>query len=316
MTELSNVAAFKVAYQQRLWQGDYETALDDAESVLGGLTASDLRGYRALWHYLAGSVARLGASAGVAGLTAKSRAQFKGAKEAATGIPWLVSLARYQADDSMSIVENALTMQQIERVESILADLGTVHDRKFARREKEILDGLQSKDSVVFESAHKLLGELLGFEAGNSEDDGAPDPWWISGNICFVFEDHAGAESSSSLSVKKARQVASHPNWIRSKLQMGSEKEIIPVLISPVKKVDRGATPHLDGVVFWELSDFRAWARRAVAAVRSLRRNFTEAGDLAWRPSAAEEFELHHLDALSLCTVLRKKIASEFLVSR
>ena len=316
MNELCAVAGFEVGYQQRLWQGDYESALDDAESVLGCLTASELRGYRALWHYLAGSVARLGANAGVAGLTAKSRAQYRKAKEAATGIPWLVSLARYQADDAVSLEENAITMQQIERVESILVDLGTVHDRKFARREKEILDGLQSKDSVVFESAHKLLGDLLGFEAGNSEEEGAPDPWWISGNTCFVFEDHSGAEGSSSLSVRKARQVASHPNWIRKKMQMGSEKEIIPVLISPVKKVDRGATPHLDGVVFWELSEFRAWAGKAVAVVRSLRRTFSEAGDLAWRPDAAEQFELHSLDALSLNTMLRKKPAGDIIVSR
>ena len=316
MNELSDIAAFEVAYQQRIWQGDYESAIDNAERVLGGLAAPELRGYRALWHYLAGSVAQLGASAGVSGLTAKSRAQFREAKAAATGIPWLVSLARYQAEDTVSMEENALTMQQIERVESILVDLGTVHDRKFARREKEIRDGLQSNDSVAFESAHEKLGEVLGFETGNSEEDGAPDPWWISGNICLVFEDHSGAEDTSSLSVRKARQVASHPNWIRSKMQMGSEKEIIPVLVSPIKKVDKGAVPHLDGVVFWELSDFRAWARRAIEVVRSLRRTFTEAGDLAWRPDAAEQFELHNLDALSLRTMLRQRLASEILVVR
>ena len=32
----------------------------------------------------------------------------------------------------------------------------------------------------------------------------------ISGNLCFVFEDHAGAEENSALGVDKARQVATH----------------------------------------------------------------------------------------------------------
>jgi len=46
-------------------------------------------------------------------------------------------------------------MAQIERVEAMLVELGTVHDRPFARREKEILEGLESEEN--FEQAHKDL---------------------------------------------------------------------------------------------------------------------------------------------------------------
>jgi hypothetical protein len=55
--ELSGVVTYEIEFQMSLWQGDYEAALDCAERVLGGLTEPQLRGYRALWHYLAGSAA-------------------------------------------------------------------------------------------------------------------------------------------------------------------------------------------------------------------------------------------------------------------
>ena len=311
MDDLSAVVGHEIDFQSRFWQGDYEGALDCAERVLGGLEAAELRGYRALWHYLAGSAAWLGADAGVEGLTAKARIQFGRAKEAARGIPWLVSLARYQADDKSTADENTILMGQIERVESVLEQLGTVHDRAFAMREKEILIGLASKET--FEEAHKLLGEMLGFNAGKVEVDGAPDPWWITGNLCFVFEDHAGAQAGSSLHVKKARQVASHPVWMRANVEASSKADILPVLVTPVTKVDPGAAPHLDDVALWPLEEFRAWAENALATVREVRRTFVEPGDIVWRVAAAEAFEQNGLDASGLFAMLRSRPAAKHL---
>ncbi len=43
-------------------------------------------------------------------------------------------------------------------------EIGTVHDRSFAGREREIREGLKS--GTAFEEAQVLLGEHLGFEAG------------------------------------------------------------------------------------------------------------------------------------------------------
>lgn len=311
MDELSAVVGHEIDFQSRFWQGDYEAALDCAERVLGDLGAPELRGYRALWHYLAGSAAWLGADAGVTGLAAKARTQFGWAKEAASGIPWLVSLARYQADDKSTADDNTILMGQIERVESVLEQLGTVHDRAFAMREKEILDGLASEGT--FEQAHKLLGELLGFDAGKVEVDGSPDPWWIAGNLCFVFEDHAGAQAGSSLHVRKARQVASHPAWMRANVEASSKANILPVLVTPVTKADAGAIPHLDDVALWPLEEFRSWAENALATVREVRRTFPEPGDLVWRTAAAEAFEQNGLDASGLFATLRSRLAAKHL---
>ena len=311
--ELSNVVTHEINFQKQLWQSDYEAALASAERVLGGLNAPELRGYRALWYYLAGSAARLGADSNVPALAIKAQAQFSNAKSAAIGIPWLVKLARHQSEDASSREDRSVLMGQIERVEAILAQFGTTHDRRFAKREREILDGLQSKEKGPFEQAHKLLGEILGFEAGNVEEDGSPDPWWITGNVCFVFEDHAGALCTSTLGVRKAKQVSTHPAWIRENVETSGEVNILPVLVTPVKKVRQGAVAHLRDVALWPLDEFRDWAADAIAVIRELRRTFVEPGNLTWRATAAEVFKQNGLDALDLSNKLRSQPVADSL---
>jgi hypothetical protein len=309
--ELSDVVGYEIEFQMSLWQGDYEAALGCAERVLGGLTDPQLRGYRALWHYLAGSAAWLGASEGVTNLAAKARVQFGEAKKAATGIPWLVALARYHTTTPSPTEDNTVLLGQIERLEAVLAQLGTTHDRSFAKREKEILDGLASKET--FEQAQKLLGELLGFDADKKEVDGSPDPWWIAADLCIVFEDHVGAEDDSAIDVKKARQASTHPAWMRANVEACATATIVPVLVTPVSKVKQGAVPHLHDVALWPHSEFQKWAYAAVAAIRELRKTFVEPGDLVWRGEAAEVFKQNNLDAPGLIALLRSKPAAKHL---
>lgn len=313
MNQLHSIVSHEVAYQEALWQGDYEAALASADRVLGGLDSSELRGYRALWHYLAGSAAWLGAEAGDTILSAKARTQFGKAKGAATGISWLVALSRYHATEASEDSTSAVVIEQLERVEAVLAQLGTVHDRSYAQREKTILEGLASKEKGPFEQAHRLLGELIGFDSGKEEIDGSPDPWWIAGEICFVFEDHAGAQDRSAIDVTKARQASSHPNWMRDHVEACANAEIIPVLVTPVSKAKEGALPHLTDVSLWPLSDFRAWAETALATVREVRSIFPEPGNLIWRARAAELFQQNTLDAPGLAATLKKRLAKDHL---
>ena len=311
--ELQAVVGHEIAYQERLWQGDYEVAVEYAERVLGALTVPELRGYRAIWHYLAGSAGWLGTLSGAAGLNGRARAHFAQAKEAARSIPWLVELARYQPEDAVVAADNSVVQSQIEHVESTLAQLGLIHDRAFAKREKDVLEGLASKDSRNFEQAHKLLGEMLGFNAGKIEAEGSPDPWWIAGPLCLVFEDHAGAEADSALDVTKARQAASHPNWIRANVPAASKTEIISVLVTPISKCREAALPHLGDVLVWPLKEFREWANVGLATLREIRKTFDEPGDLVWRIAAAELFEQRGLDAPAVVAKLKQRRAAQFL---
>jgi len=311
MDDLSSVVAHEIGFQVQMWKADYESALGSAERVLGGLDAEELRGYRALWHYLAGSAAWLGAQAGVPALSAKARMHFDGAKSATKAVQWLVRLARYQSAKAQADTDDSALMSQIESVEMILAQLGTVHDRSFANREREILEGLDDEDR--FEQAHRLLGEIVGFEAGKVEDEGSPDPWWIAGDACFVFEDHAGAQDGSVIDVKKARQVSSHPGWMRANVPAALQAKILAVLVTPVKKVSSKAVVHLADVALWPLDEFRQWAQDALATVREVRKTFVEPGDLEWRARAAELFQRNDLSARPLFERLRKAMAAKCL---
>jgi hypothetical protein len=313
MENLRSVVQHEIEFQIGLWQGDYAAALASAESALAGLEEPDLRGYRATWHYLAGVAGWLGAEVGrIPRLAAKARTHFEAAKGAASNIPWLVRLSRYQVDRGVDAErENIAALEQIERVETVLEQLGTVHDRSFTRREKEILEGLASKDN--FEQAHRLLGEILGYQAGKLEGEGSPDPWWIAGGLCLVFEDHAGAEDDAVIDVSKGRQVSSHPKWMRANVKASSNAQILAVLVTPARKMKSAAAPHLDGVALWPIDNLRKWAERALAAVRELRKTFVEPGDLEWRAKAREVFEQNAFHAHGLFAELETVPASKNL---
>lgn len=310
MNELESAVCHEINFQVRMWQGDYEKAFEEAREVIGVITHSELRGYRAWWHYMAGSAALLAEKAGVTGMASLAREQFTRAKETARGVPWLVTLARHENESQPAEDRNAAVFRQIERVESNLMSLGKLHNRAYSAREHEILGGLASPDS--FEQAQLMLGELLGFNVGKIEADGTPDPWWLAESRCLVFEDHAGAkDAGATVNTTKARQAASHTDWIHTHVASVDEVDVLSVMVTPAKLAKRGAEPSLKKVALWPLEEFCSWAQEALAILRDLRTTFSEPGDLEWRIRAAEAFERHRMDAPSLYEWLSGRRASD-----
>lgn len=314
MDQLESVVTHEIEWQTAIWNEDYAKAYDAAREVLGGLTDSALRGYRALWHYLAGTSAEAASQEGVQGFEANARLQYRKAKDAAAGIPWLISLSRegLATKPTDEDIKHGTLLLQIERLEAYLAKLGTLHNRDFSARENKIREGL--REGKTFEQAQVLLGEHLGFTAGKREDDASPDPWWIIGSIAFVFEDHANAKGDTSfIDATKARQAGSHPDWLREHVPASVGAIIRPVLITPAKKAKEGAMPHLGKVAHWDLEDFRRWAEDALVVIRDLRRDFQEPGDLAWRAQATQALTECRAGAPSLDTWLEARPAREYL---
>jgi hypothetical protein len=314
--QLQSVVNAEINYQKAIWQGHYEAAVEHAGQVLADLTDPSLQGYRALWQYLAGAAAAYGEASGIAGMGARARTHFAKARDAATGIRWLAQLARFRADVEAPSTGNAALQDQVERLEGHLLNLGTLVDARYSKFEKAILDGLNATDSVQFEIAHRDLGTMLGFEAGKHESDASPDPWWCSGNYCFVFEDHSEADKGSALGATKARQVNGHPKWMQANAALThvtAETKILPVLVTPVKRAEAGAFPHLDNVALWPLEEFRKWARETLGIIRTLRRTLGDEGDIAWRAEAHETLEKNGLDAASLFARLSQNIAAKKL---
>jgi len=267
-----------------------------------------------MWFYLAGAAAERASAQGVPGFEAKARQAYTKAKEAARGIPWLGALARGAAaeDGEAAAMADATLMLQVERLEVYLAGLGTLHNRDFAARESEIRNGLAT--AKTFEHAQEKLGEHLGFSAGKEESDASPDPWWMIGDKVIVFEDHAGAKEGVVLDATKARQAASHPDWIRARVPGTESATIVSVLVTPAQEAAVGAMPSLGKVSYWPLGEFRVWAEAALVAIRELRRTFVEPGDLAWRATAAETLEAAKLDGPGLVKWLSQRVASNLIM--
>jgi hypothetical protein len=309
--QLRTAVRHEVEYNNALWNSDFTGALEQARKVLTALDISDLRGYRALWNYLAGSAAMMACDAGNSSLGPVAREYFKQAASAANGIPWLHEIGRSIADRHETNGTSGSLDLLVEGLEVQLMRLGVVHDRRYAAQESAIAIGLNGKDAKQFEIAHAALGTLLGYRAARGESKGVPDAWWTLGDgLCFVFEDHSDPQDSSSLDVKKARQAGSHPNWIRDNVPEAKNAVVVPVLVSPVRKIDRDAQPHVHDVRYWNLADFRAWAKNALAAVREVRRTFTEPGDVEWRIAAAAILARDQLDPTVLLeTILKGRVA-------
>ncbi|MBV9018270.1 MAG: hypothetical protein JO058_21675, partial [Alphaproteobacteria bacterium] len=243
---------------------------------------------------------------GSSGHQSVARAYYAQAATAVPGVGWLRDLSGPAAETDAAEEIGKSAAPLMARLERVLDDLGTMHDQKFAEFEKAILEGLAASASDPFENGHKMLGTLLGFEADNENSQGAPDPWWfVDDNLCFVFEDHSDAQPDGKLSIKKARQVASHPNWIRDRFKLSPEARVIPVLVTSQGAAEEEAAVHLKEVAVWHIDQFREWAVRAVQTVRQLRVSYPGAGDIFWRQEAMEAYATAGIDPDSMLAHLK-----------
>ena len=309
LADLENTVAHEVRYQGAMWRQDFRTALAEARNIIGKISHPDLRGYRALWHYLAATAATYLSSAKGDTDDQVAREQFGQARRAAPTITWLNSLAEYTAIglDTQKSTYSPEVLAQVEAIEQQFIALGTAHNRKFDKLASKICSGLAH--AKTFEAAQKQLGDLLGFTAGNSEVDAAPDPWWLGKTEGVVFEDHADGKSTTEFGATKARQAAGHPKWIAQNVPGAAAMKITSIIVTPCTNLKKGAVPHMHEVLYWRLDDFLAWADHTISVLRNLKSKFSGEGDLVWRAEASAQLEKEAMTLSGLKNVLA--IASE-----
>ena len=166
---------------------------------------------------------------------------------------------------------------------------------------------MNTENAACFEAAHKDLGTLLGFLSENPTTDGAPDPYWIIGkHLCFVFEDYSEVSEDTELPIKKARQAALHENWLHeNENRIGSDTEVISILLTNAVCSGNKVRPFLDEVVVWPLSDFLSWSGRALDVIRDVRARLGKQDDLFWRTDAMRALREVQATPTSLLAKLR-----------
>lgn len=308
--DLKNTSGLENKYTEAIWNKNFVDAFDLAREIVSKLNEPKLRGYRCLWHYLAGSAAWLAFKSGDTGFDQRAREQYTQALKTEKSISWLVPLSKLaKVTEIDKPINDVYAMSLIERLETRFNKLGTLKDQKFEAEVVKIRDLISKNDASSFEEGHTKLGEHLGYSAFNSSESAAPDPWWIvNSSLCIVFEDHSEALDTSTLDVKKARQAFSHPNWIRANVkELDADAKIVTVLITPVKKAEKEAIDNLTDVYVWDLKEFRLWANKAISCIRGLRAEYPNSGDLIWRAKASEKLEEFCISPEALFNHIYKK---------
>ena len=300
--KLQSSAPLEVAFQYDVWNKNYRRATERAENIVALLSGDDVKGYRAFWYYLGATTARR------AGFTEKAIQLMDQAGATMVNGAWF-EYARESGQQrrdvsALSADENLEWM--IQNLEQQLTKFGTGH-AKFNRVLGEIRTGLMNPASgKQFEDAHQKLGQLLGFASENSEEDGAPDPWWTAnGDVCIVAEDKLG---NDPVSISEARQAASHPLWVKSRIkELHSSANVVPVMITDASQLRPNARTFLEGVRHWPLSEFREWAENSLSVVRSLRATFAGPGIPKWREDALAQYRQHRMAPAELVCMLESR---------
>ena len=303
---LASVAPLEVQYVDFMWRHDYTKALDRCRAIIGQLSDEPLKGYQALWNYLAGSAALL-ASDAVPGLMGEVDGFYRrAASGATTNWPPRRPSAQATPNDAWSEKNIALLDRFVQRI----SNLGLGNDVKFEPRVKRVLDGLNG-EPADFENAQIELGNLLGYEAGKLNVQGAPDPHWQADkSLVVVFEDHSDGDPGGTLSIGKARQVAGHERTIRKHLDLNDDADVVTVLVTPASRAAHEALQHLVGVYVVSLEDYKAWAYNALNVIREIRSHMGGNADFESRRRALDMLSMANLLPEHLVRFMRKKRAS------
>ena len=297
--QLGNSVVYEVDFQDSLWDSDFDNALSSAKKVLAKISGGiELKGYSALWNYLAGSAAYQADEKKVA------KSHFADAFSCSKTLPWLKQVQEFISKESKGLSDDLIEGDRIELIEEIFERFGKSSSRKIDEYIQSIRTGLSSLDAKPFEEAQVRLGSLLGFRSYNSEDSGAPDPWWVSGQSGIVFEDYTATKDNPVISKGKVLQAKGHPDTL---LEQFSGIDFSVVFCSTSEKLDEAAIPHTDDICYINATDFNTFAEESINIMRDLWNSFSSSGDIEWRESAAQKLAEESLSTNNILAMLTSK---------
>ena len=304
--KLLQSARNEVRFMYSLWNKDHRKAMELAEDVAQCLSGNELKGMRGQWYYQAAVNADwLASDLGAGEFLPKAIDLYSRALACLPALSWLhLRIQELSSQpESMPRTDDICPYLEanLERMENVFQVRGYTSVVKFEKDAKSISDGLRSSESVVFEEAHRLLGELLGFRSENSSGHAAPDPWWISTDeLCIVFEDKSDSKPGNAVSVNHTRQAASHPKWIREHIPLSSSARIFSSFISTQTKIHQDVPIYADDLGYWHVDDFIAFSDKAIDVLRSCRASFAGVGDAEWRDAARASLKKNKLDPMEI----------------
>ena len=316
LDSLMKSVKFEVKYQYAVWREDYEKALEYIENILECLKESDLKGYRGFWHYLGGCVSYMLFKQGKNSYEDIANRYFNNAAVCSDSITWFKKLI-----SKRNLVENEkindYSANVIERIEDTIYRYGISSSTKFEKQIASIMKFLNDK-GTNFEQGYELLGNFLGYDAHNTNEDGAPDPWWIiNENICIVCESKIYESSEKAIPLKDVREARTHKDWIRENVKtLKEDAKIITIFITNSSVIEPSAVTYASDIYYVNKENLIDWAVHAIEGVRMIRRNFSGKGDLLWRAEASEKLKEAEVTPRDFLSFISNRRLSELVIKK
>jgi hypothetical protein len=300
VAELQRSVAAEVDAWKAIWRGDVRKAVELAQTTAGELDGPDeLRGYRALWLYLAACWAAELATDGEADDQTVAEALRADVEGAARMLPWY---PRFDGGTEPEVGSDYDTRSA--RAAEVLRRLG-VRGSKFEAQMVELERRLNDDAAKPFEMGLEMLGELLGFESVRRTDTAAPDGTWRDGQwIWFVFEAKTEEKADNPISATEVRQALTHQSWVASNLGWEQPLEAITTLIAYKKTIDPAAASIAERLCVVDPEVIRDLGRRAIALHREIRGRARGLSDEALAARLAEGFGRSGLS----CSALKSRL--------
>lgn len=287
--KLQDTAPKEVQVQYAYWNQDYRRAVQLIQQIIDTLSGDDVVGYRGYWYYMKGCLEYKLFSLGNEEFKSCFIQSFNSASVTCKRVPWIHNIIGKIRKDENSGVD-LYSSFQIERIENELSKYQPTKRKLWNKIDiinKNLLDV-----GTTFEEGQRALGELIGFEAGNKESSGAPDPWWIiSNDLCIVFEDKIYDNAQTTIPIKDIRESKTHEDWIKSNLSTRLLKgaTILTVFVTNATSIDKNANfINKENIYYWNLEDFMEYAINMLGWVKIINNTYAGQGNLEWRKMAEE----------------------------
>jgi hypothetical protein len=309
--KLKKAAQEEVNFQYSMIKKDYKSAYDYVQNIITALNAPSLNGYKAFWDYIAGSLSYFLYQQDNTEYKNIGIEHFKNATKMYTNVRWLSNLASMIFFEKIVLQEDNYIDDIVTRIEPILESFHSLE--KLEQKIKTILSDLKSNDGVNFERGHRDLGWLLGYISEKSNEQGAPDPYWIiNKSLCIVAEDKIYEEKNDgqikSIPIRDVVDAGKHETWIKSNVrELLSDAEILTVFITNSESIDSEAKIHCKNIYYLTQKQFIDWAIKTTTEIRTVYNTFVGCGDAEWRNGLFHSFSDKNITPRDFIELVKSK---------
>jgi hypothetical protein len=291
--QLEKAANLEVKFQSQLWNKLYKEALETVLEIISKLSGgSTLKGYRAYWHYIAGTVCHyLYKETLQESYLQKRDEYFEKLIKIYPNATWSRGVTDIVVKD---LSFDDYLVSNIETLQEYVSDVKIQYPHKYNKYLKQVDDYIDSKD---LESLNLHIGLLLGYNAKNPESTGSPDPYWISNNkLVIVFEDKLYQSTDDYIPLNDIRQAVSHEEWISANVTSDDQSyKIVTVLISNRDKIEKVSHDLCKDLLFWSYEDFVNFSRKVISLARQYRVFYSGENDSNWKDYFLDEFHKNQM---------------------